>query len=269
MNGMSLDKLIKNDKKLDPDLVDVFRKLTTLAEEEKKKKYSNDKKMAEEEFCNYLKTKITRKKMKKLFEVLLLKHRYSDNKDMTELCHELRLHRPDLMRPRLLNLVLRIINVVFNKTAIIVFLIIFGLTLKVCYTDLKLIDLIEDETQRVNNIYNSAVNNIDIKIDKLTDGADLSFMEEHMSLSLKDLKQIGELNTEKELYLILTGLSKEAIIGYTSILTGGIYMTVYNILRQASYYMPRGFRLGNRVRARHSAKKILESELEKYRSYKP
>ena len=38
MNGMSLDKLIKNDKKLDPDLVDVFRKLTTLAEEEKKKK---------------------------------------------------------------------------------------------------------------------------------------------------------------------------------------------------------------------------------------
>ena len=173
------------------------------------------------------------------------------------------------MRPRLLNLVLRIINVVFNKTAIIIFLIFFGLTLKACYSDPKSKLQIKVANKIVNNSLNSVVNNIDIKIEKLKDGADLSFMEEHMSLSLKNLRQIDELNSEKELYLSFTEISKEAIIGYASILSGGIYMTVYNILRQASYYMPRGFRLGNRVRARHSAKKILESELEKYRSYKP
>ena len=41
------------------------------------------------------------------------------------------------------------------------------------------------------------------------------------------------------------------------ILSGVASMTMYNILRQASYFMPKGLRMGNRIRARLSARKII------------
>lgn len=41
------------------------------------------------------------------------------------------------------------------------------------------------------------------------------------------------------------------------VLSGAASMTMYNILRQASYFMPKGFRMGNRVRARNSAREII------------
>ena len=79
--------------------------------------------------------------MKKLFDVLLLKHKYTEKKSLTELCYDLSTHRPDLMRPRILNTLLAIINVIFNKTAIIIFLLMTGITFNLSFKYLQNSDM--------------------------------------------------------------------------------------------------------------------------------
>ena len=172
MNGLTLKELHRNDDELDPKLKEDLKIMIDIIEDIKKKKYSN-KSMDNEEFCSYLKTNLTKRKMKKLFEVLLLKKKYSDDKTMLELCEELRIHRPDLMRPRVLNLFLAIINTVLSKTSIMILLMI--------------------------------------------------------SCPILDYNKFT--------------------------LQSGFFL--YLLLRQGSYFMPKGFRLGNRIRARHSARKII------------
>ena len=210
MNGLSLKELIKNDKKMDPKLRDDLNMITTTMESSEIKKQSFAK-MKQQHYCHYLKTKVNRKTMKKLFEVLLLKHKYSEEKDMDKLCTILSKHRPDLMRPRVLNLILAVINIVFNKTAITIFLLVSGI---------------------FGMFYYNALTNGDFQFNPL-----------HQQL-VELLTPLG----------ITSAKDISTLVGVTNAFCGA---TIYNILRQVSYFMPRGLRLGNRIRARHSARHLI------------
>lgn len=249
MNGLSLKKLIENDQKIDPSLREELQKINMIIEETKSKNYSNEK-MKEEEFCNYLKTRVSREKMKKLFDVLLLKNKYSEKKDLTELCHDLRIHRPDLMRPRILNTLLAFINVFVNKTAIIIFLVMTGVGFKYSFKyfqDYKHLNKLKDYCrQEYHHGWGWEINNEIKSLQKQIKSLDL---ESEKINYLKD-KINGLIKEKADGTLLLT----KSVIGLVSGVTS---MTMYNILRQASYFMPKGLRMGNRIRARHSSRKII------------
>lgn len=209
MNGLSLKELVKNDEKIDSKLKSDLQQINMIMEEQRSQKYSNEK-MDKDVYCLYLKKKVNRETMKKLFEVLLLKDKYSEGKNMDELCTLLSKHRPDLMRPRVLNLILAAVNIVFNKTAITIFLLLSGIIGMFYY-------------------------NVDWSI--------LEGMPQHEAI--KNL--VGPLGIT----------SKRGISAFVGVANGFNGATIYNILRQVSYFMPKGYRLGNRIRARHSARKII------------
>ena len=220
MNGVSLKELIKNDKKMDPKLRDDLNVITTTMESSEIKNQSFAK-MEQRHYCHYLKTKITKKTMKKLFDVLLLKHKYSEKMDMDELCTILSKHRPDLMRPRVLNFILALINTVFNKTAITICCITMGIVAAVSYKD----------------------------------SGTGKFLRGNIGEPLaKWSVEFGNMITKEqnvfESYKPVSALLSGAVVGIGS-------ATFYNLLRQVSFFMPKGYRLGNRIRARHSARKII------------
>lgn len=215
MNGLSLKELVKNDKKMDPKLRDDLNMITTTMESSEIKNQSFAK-MEQRHYCHYLKTKITKKTMKKLFDVLLLKHKYSEKMDMDELCTILSKHRPDLMRPRVLNFILALINTVFNKTAITICCITMGIVASVYST--------ETGTGKI--------------------------LRENIGEPLAELLLGPNANLRIDSYGPGTALLSGAVVGIGS-------ATFYNLLRQVSYFMPKGFRLGNRIRARHSARKLI------------
>ena len=234
MNGLSLKELVKNDEKLDSKLKTDLQQITMIMEEQRSQNYSNEK-MDEEVYCLYLKKKVNRKKMKKLLEVLLLKKIYIEEKSMNELCELLRKHRPDLMRPRILNLILGIIHVIFNKTAITLFLLMTGVIGFYTFGQLK-----ETIPDLANDIFNKSLENASIQL-----------LKKGQKLSPNDIAFYrGFANSYASNFIkgasIVEG-AKQAFYG----------TTIYNILRQASYFMPKGFRLGNRIRARHSARKLI------------
>lgn len=263
MNGLSLKKLIENDQKMDPSLREELQKINMIIEDTKSDNYSNEK-MKEEVFCLYLKTKIDREKMKKFFlSLYLLKHKYSDKKNLTELCYELRIHRPDLMRPRVLNTLLAIINVIFNKTAIIIFLVMTGIMFTSWRYTLKQ-DLSIEQLKKEFTIYfyeygpgQDFKNRIQILREKIKSCLETESAEKtQMKDKLRELimERDNQLSSYLKNSINFTQIYYPIDAGFKA---GAASMTIYNILRQASYFMPKGFRMGNRVRARHSARKII------------
>lgn len=256
MNGLSLKKLIQNDQKMDPSLREELQKINMIIEDTKSNNYSNEK-MKEKEFCAYLKTNVNREKMKKLFDVLLLKHKYSEKKSLTELCYDLRIHRPDLMRPRILNTLLAIINVIFNKTAIIIFLLMTGIAFNLSFKYLQNSDKFNQLKDVFTNqfeigpgkILNDNIEKLQQQINSLDPESEkISFLKSNLENLIKD--------RDNQFSNFLKTSISGAHLG-VGVLSGAASMTMYNILRQASYFMPKGFRMGNRIRARHSARKII------------
>ena len=127
MNGLTVKQLIKNDEKVEPKLMVDLKSLLLLSENLERVKDLKNTKVDSEYFCSYLRKNIKREKMKLLFEVLILKDIYHDNKSMKQLCEDLQYYRPDLMRSRILNFIIDSVNGVFTKESILIFLISSGL----------------------------------------------------------------------------------------------------------------------------------------------
>jgi hypothetical protein len=79
----------------------------------------------------------------------------------------------------------------------------------------------------------------------------------YYNLDWSNLKNSQDFLNEKNLLAEIGITSKTWISVFIGVSHGLSGATVYNILRQVSYFMPKGYRLGNRIRARHSARKII------------
>ena len=238
MNGLSMKELIKNDKKIDTNLMSDLKKLILLSEQSKEIK---ETKVDSKYFCNYLKTNLTREKMKTLFHVLMLSKEYSDNKTMEHLCEDLRKYRPDLMRHRILNFLTLVMNTVFNKKAIIIFLIATGL-MAILLSNMDLSNRLIPVSRIREEFYLKNKGRI-VGHRKISE--EDSFIFKYI---LKQNPAMAE--RIKKDYIVNESLS----IAYNS----WIY---FQMIRLGSYFFPSEYRssLVKQVRERHTARDILEN----------